>query len=163
MELQRTLVVLKPDAIARGLVGAVVSRFERAGLSIVGVKMRWMDAEFTRRHYFDLAERHGAAVYETTANFMQQGPVIALVIEGVAAVANVRRLVGATYPDQAAPGTIRGDLAHQSKQYCIATGAPVANLVHASATADEAKYEVDLWFSDDELFDYQTTAGRFIT
>ena len=77
---------------------------------------------------------------------MQRGPVIALVLEGVEAVANVRRLVGGTYPNEAPPGTIRGDFAHQSKAYCIAKDKAVANLLHASGNVDEAKYEVELWF-----------------
>ncbi len=161
MELERTLILLKPDAVSRGLVGEVIGRIERAGIKLIGAKMRWMDAEFARRHYFDLEQRHGSAVYETTATFMQQGPVIALVAEGVEVVANVRRLVGSTYPNQAAPGTIRGDFAHQSRDYSVAHGAAVANLVHASGSVEEAKYEVELWFSDGELFDYQTTVARF--
>ncbi|HEX3732257.1 MAG TPA: nucleoside-diphosphate kinase [Mycobacteriales bacterium] len=161
MELERTLIVLKPDAVGRGLAGEVIARIERAGIKLVGAKMRWMDAEFTRRHYFDLAERHGTAVYDATASFMQQGPVLAFVVEGVDVVANVRRLVGPTYPNQAAPGTIRGDFAHQSKDYSVANGAAVANLVHASGNVEEAKYEVELWFTADELFSYQTAASSY--
>lgn len=161
MELERTLIVLKPDAVARGLVGEVLTRFERAGIKLIGTKMRWMDSAFTRQHYFDLEERHGAAVYAATAAFMQQGPVVAVVAEGVDVVANVRRLVGTTYPNQAAPGTIRGDFAHQSKEYSVAHNLAVANLLHASGSVDEAKYEVELWFSPGELFDYRTTTARF--
>jgi len=159
--LERTLVLLKPDAVARGLVGRLIQRFEDAGLKIVGTKMKQIDAEFARKHYFDLEERHGAGVYNATASFIQQGPVIALVLEGAEAVANVRRLVRPTYPDQAAPGTVRGDFAHHSKAYTEAEHKAVANLVHASGNAEEAKYEVELWFSDDELFDYQTVAERY--
>ncbi|MGH3713732.1 MAG: nucleoside-diphosphate kinase [Micromonosporaceae bacterium] len=159
--LERTLVLLKPDAVARGLVGRLIQRFEDAGLKIVGTKMKHMDAGMTRKHYFDLEERHGAGVYNATASFIQQGPVIALVLEGAEAVTNVRRLVGPTYPDQAAPGTIRGDFAHHSKAYTEAEHKAVANLVHASGNTEEAKYEVELWFSDDELFDYQTLAERY--
>ena len=107
---ERTLVLLKPDALARGLVGRLLTRFEDAALKVVGVKMRRMDAEFTRRHYFDLEERLGAEVYNTTATFMQFGPVIALVLEGVDAVAKVRKIIGTTYQDQAAPGTCAGRL-----------------------------------------------------
>lgn len=160
-DIERTLVLLKPDAVARGLAGRVIGRFEDAGLKIVGMKMKWMDAEFTRRHYFDLEERTSRDVYQSTAGFMQQGPVIALVLEGADAVSTVRRLVGATYPSEAAPGTIRGDFAHVSKSYAATHGKPVANLVHASGKADEAKYEVDLWFDQSELFDYPTLAQRF--
>ncbi len=161
MELERTLILLKPDAVSRGLIGEIVSRIERAGIAVIGAKMAWMDAELTGRHYFDLRERHGSAVYEATATFMQQGPVLALVAQGVDAVANVRRLVGSTYPNQAAPGTIRGDFAHQSKDYSVAHGTAVANLVHASGNIEEAKYEVELWFDAAELFDYRTAAAGF--
>ena len=156
--LERTLVILKPDAVARGLAGRVLQRFEDAQLKIVGMKMRTLDAEFTRKHYFDLEERLGATVYNTTAAFMQRGPVIAFVLEGAEAVATVRKIVGSTYPNEAPPGTIRGDFAHQSKASATAAGKAVANLVHASGNKDEAKYEVALWFEDAELHDYQTAA-----
>lgn len=158
---ERTLVVLKPDAVARGLAGRIIQRFEDATLKIIGIKMRLMDADFTRKHYFDLEDRLGPVVYNATAAFMQKGPVIAIVIEGEDAVATVRKLVGSTYPNEAIPGSIRGDLAHQSKLVATTTGKAVANLVHASGNPEEAKYEVDLWFDEAELFDYQSTADRF--
>jgi nucleoside-diphosphate kinase len=158
---ERTLVLLKPDALARGLAGRVIQRFEDAGLKIVGLKMKHMDAEFSQRHYFDLEERFGKSVYDVTAAFMQQGPVIALVLEGAEAVANVRKLVGNTFPNQAAPGTIRGDFAHTSKAFTEARHKVAANLIHASGNVEEAKYEVELWFGPDELFEYQTLAERF--
>jgi nucleoside-diphosphate kinase len=160
--IERTLVLLKPDAVARGLVGQVLSRLEAALLKIVAAKMVLMDAELTRKHYFDLEDRFGQRVYDTVAGFMQTGPVLAVVIEGVDSVACVRKLVGATYPDQAAPGTIRGDLAHQSKAYANAHGLPVANLVHASANADDAKRELGVWFSAEEMLDYEVTAQGYV-
>lgn len=159
--IDRTLVILKPDAVARGLVGRLVQRFEDAGLKVVGVKMKMMDAEFTQKHYFDLAERAGQSVYDAIAGFMQTGPVLAMVLEGVEAVSNVRRLVGSTFPNDAAPGTIRGDFVHTSKAYTEEHHKPVLNLVHASGNLEEAKYEVDLWFSPEELFRYETLAERF--
>ncbi len=158
---ERTLVVLKPDAVTRGLVGRIIQRFEDAALKIIGVKMRVMDAEFTRKHYFDLEQRLGPGVYNATAAFMQRGPVIAFVVEGEDAVTTVRKIVGSTYPNESQPGSIRGDFAHQSKAVAIATGKAVANLVHASGNLEEAKYEVDLWFDQAELFDYQTLADAF--
>ncbi len=158
---ERTLVLLKPDAVLRGLAGRLIQRFEDAGLKIVGVKMKQMDADFTRRHYFDLEERFGPSVYNATATFMQQSPVIALVLEGAEAVSTVRRIVGKTFPNESAPGTIRGDFAHTSKAYSEAKHQVVANLVHASGNADEAKYEVDVWFDPSELFEYETLAQRF--
>jgi nucleoside-diphosphate kinase len=160
---ERTLVLLKPDAVSRGLVGRVLTRFEDALLKIVAFKMVWMDAELNRQHYFDLEERFGPDVYNAVATFMQTGPVFALVLEGVEAVAIVRKLVGATYPEQAAPGTIRGDYAHQSKAYANANKLPVANLVHASANLEDAKREIDVWFSGGELHDYQILADKFIS
>ncbi|GGL05190.1 nucleoside-diphosphate kinase [Mangrovihabitans endophyticus] len=159
---ERTLVLLKPDAVARGLAGRVLQRFEDAGLKIVGTKMVRMDAELAAKHYFDLEERFGKSVFDVTATFMQSGPVIALVLEGVEAVTNVRRLVGVTFPNQANPGTIRGDFAHTSKAYTEATHTVAANLIHASGNVEEAKYEVELWFSESEMFDYQTVGERFL-
>jgi nucleoside-diphosphate kinase len=161
--IERTLVLLKPDAVARGLVGKILSRFEDALLKIVAVKMVDMDAELNRQHYFDLEERFGPGVYNAVAAFMETGPVVALVLEGVEAVAVVRKLVGATYPDQAMPGTIRGDYAHQSKAYANANGLAVANLVHASANAEEAKREIDVWFNERDMHKYQTVAEKYIS
>jgi len=159
--IQRTLVLLKPDAVARGLTGRVLARCEDALLKIVAAKMVWMDAELTRRHYFDLEERFGPGVYRSMATFMRSGPVIALVLEGVDAVPCVRKIVGSTYPDQAAPGTIRGDFAHMSKAYANAKGLAVANLVHASGNVAEAEREIGVWFSKAELFDYSSAAQQF--
>lgn len=161
--IERTLVLLKPDAVARGLVGKVLSRFEDALLKIVACKMVVMDADLNRQHYFDLEERFGPEVYRVVAAFMETGPVFAIVLEGVEAVATVRKLVGATYPDQATPGTIRGDYAHQSKAYANANGLAVANLVHASANLADAKREIDVWFNEREMHQYQTLAEKYVS
>ncbi|MGW6195396.1 nucleoside-diphosphate kinase [Kribbella sp. NPDC055110] len=160
-DLERTLVVLKPDALARGLVGRILQRFEDAGLKVVAMKMAQMDDDLTRKHYFDLEERFGAAVYQANAKAMQRGPVLALILEGVEVVANVRRLVGGTYPNEAPPGTIRGDFAHQSKEYCVERDKGVSNLVHASGNVAEAKQEIDLWFEAGERFDYHLPAETY--
>lgn len=157
---ERTLVLLKPDAVARGLAGRIITRFEDALLKVVGVKMRTLDAELTRKHYFDLEERMGKDVYDMMAAFMQTGPVIAMVLEGANAVAKVRSIVGATFPDQAAPGTVRGDLAHQTAHASKAGGKAIMNLVHASGNPEEAKYEIELWFGEGELFEYRTLAEK---
>lgn len=157
---ERTLVLLKPDTVARGLSGRILARFEDAALKVVGVKMKHMDAEFTRKHYFDLEERLGAEIYNSTAEFMQSGPVIALALEGVDAVAKVRKIIGNTYPSEALPGTVRGDFAHQTKASSEISGKAVMNLVHASGNSEEAKYEIDLWFPGEEQFDYQTVAEK---
>jgi len=159
--IERTLVLLKPDAVGRGLSGRITARFEDALLKIVGVKMKLIDADLARKHYFDLEERRGTEVFNTTASFMQTGPVIAFVLEGVGAVAKVRQIVGSTFSNEATPGTIRGDFAHQTKASANVSGKAIINLIHASANSEEAKYEVELWFSDDELFTYETAAEKF--
>jgi nucleoside-diphosphate kinase len=153
---ERTLVLLKPDAIARGLAGRILTRFEDAAL-----KMKHLDADFTRKHYFDLEERAGSDIYNTTSTFMQSAPVIALALEGVDAVAKVRKIIGSTFPDQAPPGTIRGDFAHQTKASSEVSGKAVMNLVHASGNSEEAKYEVELWFDATDQFNYPTLAEKF--
>ena len=158
---ETTLVLLKPDTVARGLIGRITTRLEDSALKIVGIKMKWLDAEFTRKHYFDLEERLGPEIYNTTAAFMQTGPVIALALEGVDAVAKVRKIIGSTYPDQAAPGTVRGDFAHQTRASSEVSGKAVMNLVHASGNSEEAKYEVGLWFDSSELFEYETLAEKY--
>jgi nucleoside-diphosphate kinase len=158
---ERTLVLLKPDAVARGLVGRVVTRFEEALLKIVAVKMVWMDADLARRHYFDLEERFGPVVYNAMADFMESGPVIAMILEGVGAVATTRKLVGSTYPDQASPGTIRGDFAHMSRDYANGRGIAVANLVHASGSVEDAAHEIEVWFAKDEIHERQSPFERY--
>jgi nucleoside-diphosphate kinase len=159
---ERTLVLLKPDAVARGLSGRILARFEDNLLKVVATKMVWMDADLTRRHYFDLEERFGPDVYNSMAEFMQSGPVIAIVLEGVEAVACVRKMVGSTYPDQAPPGTIRGDFAHMSRAYANARGMAVANLVHASGVLAEAEKEIGVWFTKEEVHDYATVAQKYL-
>lgn len=159
---ERTLVLLKPDAVSRGLVGHVLTRFENALLKVIAAKMVWMDADLTRRHYFDLEDRFGPDVYNAMASFMQAGPVIAIILEGVDAIATTRKLVGATYPDQAVPGTIRGDYAHMSRNYANSHKVAVANLVHASGNAEEAVREIDVWFAKDEIHEYRSAAEKYV-
>ena len=157
--MQRTLIVLKPDAVARGIAGEILSRFERAGLKVVGLKMVAPDEAHYHKHYEDIGQlisRRGEQVYRRNADFMMTGPVIAAVLEGVQAVATVRKMVGETEPHQAAPGTIRGDYAHMTIDHANEQGGGLANLIHASADADEAKAEIRHWFSGSELFEYKT-------
>jgi len=143
--LQQTLVVLKPDAVERGLMGQIISRLERASLKITRMQMRRIDYDFAHAHYGDLEPRIGTEAYEAVCRFMQSGPVVAMQVEGDGAVAVVRKLIGSTMPADAAPGTIRGDFCHMGKQ----TGAQaVLNLVHASGTVDEAEAELTLWFGE---------------
>jgi nucleoside-diphosphate kinase len=93
---------------------------------------------------------------------MQSGPVVALILEGVDCIATTRKLVGATYPDQAVPGTIRGDFAHMSKAYANSHKVAVANLVHASGNREEAEREIEVWFAKDEILEYRSASEQFI-
>lgn len=154
--MERTLIVVKPDGVQRSLVGRVLQRFEDAGLKVVGMKMLWIDGNFAKKHYFDLAERRGEHVLKNMVDLMTEGPVVAAVLEGVEAVENVRRIVGATEPKSAAPGTIRGDFAHHSFSYTDEKQRGIRNLIHASGNVEEAKQEVKLWFEDSELHTYKT-------
>jgi len=153
MTIERTLVVLKPDALFRGLVGRIVQRLEDAGLKIVALRLTQADDALARAHYADLEARIGTAAFEAVCRYLTAGPVVAIAIEGDGAVAVVRKLVGATFPSDAAPGTIRGDLCHQGRRQ-PGEGAAVFNLVHASGSPDEAQQELSLWFADTELFSY---------
>ena len=151
---ERTLVVLKPDAVGRGLVGRIVARFEDVGLKVVGMRMTVIDDELARKHYSDLEERIGTPAFEAVCRYMQSGPVVAMAIEGCdGTVAVVRKLVGATFPSDAVPGTIRGDLCHQGRRPAGASEA-VYNLIHASGSVEEASQELALWFDDAEVFAY---------
>ncbi|MBI2145008.1 nucleoside-diphosphate kinase [Candidatus Woesearchaeota archaeon] len=155
--LERTLVLLKPDAVQRAIMGRILSRFEDAGLKVVGMKMVWVDKTFSLKHYREeLAKRAGAHVRELIANFLTTGPVVAMVIEGVNAIENVRKMVGATEPKSALPGTIRGDFSHMSYGYADQKKLAVKNLVHASSSKDDAELEIKLWFSQKELHSYKT-------
>ncbi|MFZ2912498.1 MAG: nucleoside-diphosphate kinase, partial [Candidatus Absconditicoccaceae bacterium] len=131
--MQRTLVVLKPDTIGRSIVGEIISRFERAGLHIVAMKMMKPDKEFFYHHYETIGTmitRHGQKVFEDTIKMIMMNPVIAIVLEGIEVVEYVRKIVGSTEPKSAMPGTIRGDYAHISYGRCDEAGIGVPNLVH---------------------------------
>jgi nucleoside-diphosphate kinase len=157
--MERTLVVLKPDAVARGISGELITRFERAGLKIVGMKMVSPNEQHFHDHYEDIGQlisRRGEDVYRRNADFMMSGPVIAVVLEGVQAVATVRKMVGETEPHKASPGTIRGDYAHMTIEHANEKGTGLPNLVHASADPGEAKAEIKHWFKAEELFEYKS-------
>ncbi len=155
--IQRTLVVLKPDSVGRSVVGEIISRFERAGLHIVGMKMVRPDKDFLYHHYETLGKmisRRGQKAFDVTLEMMSKGPMIAIVLEGVEIVEYVRKLVGTTEPKAAAPGTIRGDYAHMSFAYGDKQNIGVPNLIHASGDVEEAEAEIKHRFKKDELFDY---------
>lgn len=155
--MEKTLIILKPDTVQRGLVGEIVSRFEKVGLKIVGCKMLKPDYEHYYYHYEDIGTmvtRHGKEIFDVTLEMMQQGPVMAFVLEGVEAVEVVRKMVGVTEPKAALPGTIRGDYAHVNYARADAQKKGIPNLIHASGDSQEAKREIKHWFSEDEMFDY---------
>lgn len=155
--IERTLVLLKPDAVQRGLVGRIVQRFEDAGLKIVGLKMIWADEKLADRHYGDLGERKGENIKKQMVDFISRtGPVVAMVIEGIEAVDEVRMMVGSTEPKSAIPGTIRGDFAHVSYNYSNKKNIGVKNLIHASDSKESADKEIYLWFSINEIYSYKT-------
>ena len=156
MAIERTFVAIKPDGVERGLIGEIIRRFERVGLKIVGMKMVWVDKEFAYKHYTeDLAKRRGAHIRELMTEFLIRGPVVAMVIEGIHAIENVRKLVGETEPKASLPGTIRGDFSHVSYNHANEHKKAVANVIHASANKEDADYEIKLWFKPEELHTYK--------
>ena len=148
--MQKTLVLLKPDAVQRGLVGELISRLERKGLKLVGMKMLRVDEELARRHYSALV---GKPFFDGLIAFITSGPLVAIVAEGAQAVNVVRSIMGATDPQDAGPGTVRGDFA-------ISIG---PNLIHGSDSAESAEREIDLFFSPNELVDYTRDIDQWIT
>ncbi len=154
--IERSLVLLKPDAIERGLVGEILQRFERVGLKIVGMKLIKPTESHASRHYTeDLAIRRGEHVRKAMIDMLTAGAVVAIVLEGIEAVELVRKMIGSTEPKASAPGTIRGDYAHVSFRHVDAsTSSELYNLIHGSATLEEAKSEIAVWFTEDELVDH---------
>jgi nucleoside-diphosphate kinase len=133
--LQRTLVLLKPDAVRRQLVGELLSRFERRGLTVVALELRTIDGAQADRHYAEHVERD---FYPPLREFVTSGPLVALVLEGDSAIEVVRGINGATDGRKAAPGTIRGDFSLSNRE----------NLVHGSDSAESAEREIAIWFPD---------------
>ena len=163
-DVEKTLVLFKPDAVQRGVVGEILTRFERVGLKIVGTKMIAPDREHYFKHYEEIGQmvtRRGEETFNITLDLMLQGPVIAMVFEGVEAVALVRKLVGTTEPKSALPGTIRGDFSHMSFGFADSAKKGIPNLIHASGDPEEAEKEIGHWFSDEELYDYSTLNEKF--
>lgn len=164
MSMQRTLIIFKPDAVMRGIVGEILSRFEKVGLKIVGAKMLQPDYQHFFEHYEGigtLKTRKGDKIFEDTLLAMQDGPVLAMVLEGVEAIEIVRKMVGPTEPRSALPGTIRGDYAHATFAQASTINKGVANVIHASADAAEGNKEIAHWFSEAELCDYENVHEKF--
>jgi nucleoside-diphosphate kinase len=146
--LERTLVVIKPDGVRRGLVGKIVARFERKGLKVLAMKTLRVAPVLAQRHY---AEHEGKPFYPALMQHITSGPVVAMALEGRSAIAAVRLLIGATNPQTAAPGTVRGD---------FALGI-TPNLVHASDSADSAQRELALYFEPEELLEYSRVGEEY--
>jgi len=146
---ERTLIIVKPDAVQRGLVGEVIARLERRGLRIVGLELRQIERELAERHY---AEHLGKPFYAGLVDYITSGPVVTMVLEGPNAIAVVRATVGATNPAAAAPGTIRAD-------FGLTIG---RNLIHASDGPESAAREVELFFGDRPPVAYSRDVDRWI-
>ena len=145
---ERTLVLIKPDGVQRLLAGRILARFEERGLKFVGLKLVRVDRDLAERHYAVHRER---PFFGGLVEFITSSPLVALALEGPNAITVVRMMVGATRPNEAAPGTIRGDLALETAQ----------NLIHASDGPETAATELGLWFRPDELLDYEREIDRW--
>ncbi len=182
--LEQTVVLVKPDGVRRGLVGEIISRFEKVGLKIVASKLIWVDKTIIGTHYADKDDYHkivgekclenyakygvdanetlgtddpieiGRLVRKWNMEFMTSGPVFALLLEGISAVEIVRKMAGHTFGAAALPGTIRGDYSHESAISANLELRSVKNLIHASGTKEEAEFERKLWFKEDEIYSY---------
>ena len=147
--MERTLVLIKPDGVQRGLVGEIIGRFERKGLKLVGLRMLDVSPALAERHY---AVHEGKHFYAGLVEFISAGPVAAVALEGPDAIATVRRMVGRTMPNEAEPGTIRGDLGISG----------LRNLIHASDAPETATSELAMWFEPAELVDYGRAIDSWI-
>jgi nucleoside-diphosphate kinase len=147
--MQRTLVLAKPDAVQRGLIGEIIGRFERKGLKVVGLRLLSVPREMAEEHYAVHAGKH---FYDGLVEFITSGPVAAIALEGPDSIAIVRKMVGKTMPNEAEPGTIRGDLGVSG----------LRNLIHASDAPETAEVELALWFGADALVDYGRAIDAWI-
>ena len=147
--MERTLIIIKPDAVQRGLIGEITTRFERRGLRIAALKLIQIDEALARRHY---AVHEGKPFYEPLIRYITSSPVVVMVLEGNDAIEIVRRTMGATNPAEAAPGTIRADFGLEIGR----------NLVHGSDGPETAAFEVPLFFTEDEILSYERDTDRWI-
>ncbi len=147
--MERTLVLIKPDGVQRGLIGEIIGRFERRGLRLAGMKFMNVSQEFAERHY---AVHQGKPFYSGLIRFITSGPVVAMVWEGTNAIEKVRKMMGKTRPDEADLGTIRGDLAMDMGQ----------NLVHGSDGPETAANEISLWFRPEELVEWTRSVDSWV-
>jgi nucleoside-diphosphate kinase len=192
--MEQTLIILKPDAVQRGIIGEIVSRFEKVGLKLVGAKLVRPTEELANKHYpverrefiegmgqktldnykelgkdvagefgHEDAHKIGLQLQRWLVDFITSDPVLAFVLEGPHAVELARKIAGHTLPSKALPGTIRGDFSFDSSVLANDAKRPIRNLIHASGNLEEARYEIELWFGEHELFDYQTIHQRHMT
>jgi nucleoside-diphosphate kinase len=181
MNMQQTLVLIKPDGVARGNIGEIITRFERIGLKITAMKMilpksdeadkhyalteEWMQGVFNKAKTkyesegqnfpYEDYKAYGTEIKNGLVEFLKSGPIVAMVLEGEQAVPLVRKLVGATEPMSSPPGTIRGDLSLDSYALSNEQKRPLRNLVHASGTVEEGQDEIKVWFTPEELHNYE--------
>ncbi|XP_057966844.1 nucleoside diphosphate kinase 3-like isoform X1 [Malania oleifera] len=148
-EMERTFIAIKPDGVQRGLIAEIVSRFERKGFKLVGIKVVVPSKDFAQKHYHDLKDR---PFFSGLCDFLSSGPVVAMVWEGEGVIKYGRKLIGATDPQKSEPGTIRGDLA-------VVVG---RNIIHGSDGPETAKDEIKLWFKPEELVSYISNAEKWI-
>ena len=149
MALERTFIMLKPDTVQRGLIGEVIQRLERKGMRVCAMKLIQVSEVQAKKHY---AVHEGKPFYDGLIEYIRSSPVVAAVLEGPSVISQVRAVVGATKPNEAAPGTIRGDL-----------GLDISNnLIHASDSIENAAYETAVYFLDDELLSYERAIDNWI-
>ncbi len=161
--IQRTLVLIKPDGVERGLTGEIIHRYERKGLKIIGMKMLWINKDMALKHYTeDISRRRGEHIRNYLIEYVTSGPVIALVLEGVDAIDNVRGITGDTEPKSAPPGTIRGDFSPETYEYADSKKMSIRNTIHASANEEDAEKEVKLWFTEGELHNYPNVHDKYV-
>ncbi len=149
MSMERTFVMIKPDAVQRGFIGEIVNRLERRGLKLSAMKFMQVTRDLAHKHY---AEHEGKPFYEKLIGFITSGPVVAMVWEGEGAVGLVRGMMGATDPQKSAPGTIRADFGMTMGR----------NIVHGSDSLESARREIGLWFDDREVVDWNRGAEKWI-
>jgi nucleoside-diphosphate kinase len=150
MQKERTFAMIKPDAVQRGFVGEILCRFEKKGIKIVAMKLVAVDRKLAEKHY---GIHKGKPFFEPTVNYITSSPVVAMVLEGVNVIEMVRAMTGATDPQKAAMGTIRGDYGQFIGR----------NIIHASDGKDTAQFEINLWFSPEEIASYQRIDEEWLT
>jgi nucleoside-diphosphate kinase len=140
--MEKSLIILKPDAIQRGLIGRIIARIERRGLRIAAMKMIWLDRELAERHY---GEHKGKPFYEPLLKFITSAPVVVMIVQGPEAITVLRKMMGVTNSKKAEPGTIRGDYGLSNRH----------NLIHGSDSPESAKREITLFFEPEEIHEYK--------